>query len=58
MRELEPMENRPTPTQYDLARWMIERIIVLEGEPKNRVEYLELMSEVLSCVRSSKPNAA
>jgi hypothetical protein len=50
MSVLDPIDSR-TPTQFDLARWLYERIVALEGEPKTRVECLELMTEVMSAVR-------
>ena len=46
-----PPTRTETPTQYDLARWLFERIAAVEGEPKDRDTALALMHECLSVVR-------
>ena len=51
---LEPLERTITPTQFDLARWLFERVVAIEGEPKSRIDVLELMSEVMATVRPVK----
>ena len=50
---LAPIESR-TPTQFDLAKWLFEKIIALEGEAKTRIECFELMSEILEVIRPPK----
>jgi hypothetical protein len=54
---LDPIETRgQTPTQFDLARWMFEYIAAIEGEPKTRIECLELMTEIMAVVRPPAKN--
>jgi hypothetical protein len=40
----------PTPTQYDLARWLYTKIESLDP-PKNKDDALAIMHEVLQIVR-------
>jgi hypothetical protein len=40
-----------TPTRYDLARWLFQLIVELEGGVTTRLQCLELMAEVMLVVQ-------
>jgi hypothetical protein len=46
-----PPLRTETPTQFDLARWLFERIEAIEGPCKGRMAVLSLMYECMGAVR-------
>lgn len=49
-----PPARTETPTQFDLARWLFERIEAIEGPCKDRTAVLALMYECMGAVRPPK----
>jgi len=46
-----PEFRSETPTQFDLARWLFQKIETIEGPCKTRTDTLALMYECISAIR-------